>query len=60
MNINILKLRDITEDLLHTFDRYQETCKVYRVIDGIESETKDFFEEEWSVEKKREICAHMK
>lgn len=58
--IHITSVRDILipEDLLDSFDRYQETKKVLAYQEGKFIEKEDHFKDDWTSNDKKKIVQH--
>ncbi|EDL66775.1 GNAT family N-acetyltransferase [Bacillus sp. SG-1] len=60
MNIIDVQSQDIQETMLDEFNRSQETKKVVKELDGILYQETDYFIDDWSLERRREIANHFK
>ncbi|RSK28528.1 N-acetyltransferase [Bacillus sp. HMF5848] len=59
LTIQKLKLNDMHETMLDGFERYQKTDKVYVFQRGLLLEKEDYFEDNWTVDNKRDIVTHL-
>ena len=59
-NIKVLTSVDVNESILDSFERNQKTTKVLVFESNSLIEKEDRFEDDWTVERKREIVNHFK
>jgi predicted N-acetyltransferase YhbS len=60
LDINVLLSDDVLPNMLDSFDRSQKTTKVLLNEEGRLIEKEDEFEDNWTLERKREIVQHFK
>ncbi|MFP3489107.1 hypothetical protein R0K20_16030, partial [Staphylococcus sp. SIMBA_130] len=58
--IRVLQSIDFEDSILDTFERKQETTNVLVVESNSLNEKEDRFEDDWTIERKREIVNHCK
>lgn len=59
MTYRVLKLEDLKATLLSSFNRYQETHRVWYIEDGEWKQKDDYFVERWDEEKKQLVLGDL-
>ncbi|MBO0991517.1 GNAT family N-acetyltransferase [Bacillus sp. SD088] len=60
LTISAIQIEDVLPGMLDSFERFQRTTRVLFNDQGTLIENEDLFEDNWTLEKKRQIVEHFK